>query len=160
MQRARSFDRAVWKFGHPQWASNVVDESRSSVSHTMHRYVPSSKTLQYSPVKARSVPAFRVTSNCSGVRRVRNTSSDGLTNSMLVSPHVDHGTADGLAGEDVGQRRPVDYRRGTDPGNERRLVGPARRRSHRESETGQHRDGRRPDTASRTGHEDRTVGRG
>ena len=44
-------------------------------SQQAHTYVPSSWQSQYSPVNARSVPAFRATSNWAGVSRSRHSSS-------------------------------------------------------------------------------------
>src|SRR5919106_1023160 len=64
------------KLGQPVPESNLASLSNSSVSHTTQRYTPASLVSQYSPVKARSVPASWVTWYCSGVRPFR-ISSDG-----------------------------------------------------------------------------------
>src|ERR671919_855582 len=65
------------KLGQPVPESNLASLSNSSVSHTTQRYTPASLVSQYSPVNARSVPASWVTWYCSGVRRLRISSSDG-----------------------------------------------------------------------------------
>src|SRR5437867_8427129 len=63
------------KLGHPVPDSNLVLASNSSAPHAPQRYTPSSWQSQYVPVNALSVPASRMTRNCSGVSSVRHSSS-------------------------------------------------------------------------------------
>ncbi len=74
----------------------------------MQSYRPSSNTFQYSPVKGRSVPAFCVTSYCTGVSSYFSTSAEGFTKdcSLISTPfQVDNCASDGVtvqnAGEDI-----------------------------------------------------------
>ena len=50
----------VEKLGQPVPDSNFVSDEKSGSPQHTHAYVPSSWQSQYSPVKARSVPACRV----------------------------------------------------------------------------------------------------
>src|SRR3954470_16614270 len=75
------------KLGHPQPASNLVSDSNSRVPQPMHRYVPGSSLLQYSPVNGRSVPFLRVTWYCSGVNCSRHSASVLLTLSTMGILH-------------------------------------------------------------------------
>ena len=87
------------KLGHPQWASNLVSEVNRCVPQTMQSYRPSSNTFQYSPVKGRSVPAFCVTSYCTGVSSDFSTSAEGFTKdcSLISTPfQVDKCASDGF----------------------------------------------------------------
>src|SRR5678810_669659 len=54
------------KLGHPVPDSNLVSEENNGAPQQTHSYVPSLWQSQYSPEKARSVPALRATWNCSG----------------------------------------------------------------------------------------------
>src|SRR6516164_3231693 len=67
------------KLGQPVPESNFVSELKSGVPQQAHRNVPSSWRSQYSPVKAGSVPARRVTWNCSGVSCSCHSASDFAT---------------------------------------------------------------------------------
>ncbi len=60
------------KLGQPVPESNFSSERNSGWPQQMQAYVPGVLVLQYSPVKARSVPAWRVTRYCSGVRSARH----------------------------------------------------------------------------------------
>ncbi len=64
-RRARRLAGSV-KLGQPVPESNLVSEENSSVPQQTQRYMPSLFSSTYGPVKARSVPALRVTSYCSG----------------------------------------------------------------------------------------------
>jgi hypothetical protein len=55
------------KLGQPVPDSNLVFESKSTVSQQIQLYRPSAWLLAYFPVAGRSVPACRAISNCSGV---------------------------------------------------------------------------------------------
>ena len=63
------------KLGQPVPDSNLVDASNSGVPQPAQWYVPSSWQSQYFPVKARSVPAWRSTWNCSGESSSRHSES-------------------------------------------------------------------------------------
>src|SRR5271170_1939729 len=54
------------KLGQPVPDSNFVLESKRTVLQQMQWYNPSAWLLAYLPVPGASVPAWRVTSNCSG----------------------------------------------------------------------------------------------
>jgi len=66
--------------------SNFASERKSSVPHPAHRYVPGRCSSHRSPVKARSVPFWRRTRYCSGVRAARHSASDlvGLADADVV----------------------------------------------------------------------------
>ena len=57
--RPRSSSTGSKKLGQPVPDSNLVSDENSGASQQTHTYVPSSWQSQYSPVKARSVPALR-----------------------------------------------------------------------------------------------------
>ena len=65
----RTFSLAIGcqKLGQPVPDSNLVFESKSSVSQQIQWYSPSAWLSAYLPVPGRSVPACRAISNCSGV---------------------------------------------------------------------------------------------
>src|SRR5690348_14820649 len=54
------------KLGHPVPDSNLVSASNSAVPQQEQRKIPLSCRSQYSPVKARSVPSWRVISKACG----------------------------------------------------------------------------------------------
>src|SRR3954451_21119650 len=66
------------KLGQTVPESNLVSEENSSVPQQTQWYMPAVFSSTYGPVKARSVPALRVTSNCSGVSCSRHSASDLL----------------------------------------------------------------------------------
>src|ERR1700756_5633077 len=55
------------KLGQPVPESNLVSDVNKGAPQPKQWYVPGSLVFQYLPVKARSVPAWRVTWYCSGV---------------------------------------------------------------------------------------------
>ena len=61
--------------GQQQPASNFFYDSKSDAPQQTQRYVPGSVLSQYSPVKGRSVPFWRVTRYCSGVSCAFHSSS-------------------------------------------------------------------------------------
>ena len=63
------------KLGQPVPESNFVSDENSSVPQQTQWYMPSVFSSTYGPVKARSVPALRVTSYCSGVSCSRHSAS-------------------------------------------------------------------------------------
>jgi len=63
------------KLGQPQPASNFVSDSNSAAPQHTQVYCPSAVWFQYWPVKARSVPFWRVTRYCSGVSCARHSAS-------------------------------------------------------------------------------------
>ena len=60
------------KLGHPQPASNLLVDSNSASPQPRQWYIPSSKTFQYSPVNALSVPFSRRTVYSSAVSWLRH----------------------------------------------------------------------------------------
>src|SRR6185312_2395851 len=73
----RTFSRAIGsqKLGHPVPDSNFVSELNKALSQQMQRYSPLSCRFQYFPLKAISVSAWRVISNCPGDSCLRHSSS-------------------------------------------------------------------------------------
>src|SRR5664280_2049784 len=63
------------KLGQPVPESNFASERKSSVSQPAHRYAPGRCSSQRLPVKARSVPFWRRTRYCSGVRAARHSAA-------------------------------------------------------------------------------------
>src|ERR1017187_3624366 len=63
------------KLGQPVPDSNFVSELKSGRSQHTQTYVPFAWLSQFGPVKARSVPFFRVTVYCSGVRSAFHSAS-------------------------------------------------------------------------------------
>jgi len=61
--------------GQPVPESNFVSDENSSVPQHTQWYIPSLFSSTYGPLKARSVPALRVTSYCSGVSCSRHSAS-------------------------------------------------------------------------------------
>src|ERR1700728_3329032 len=84
----RTFSLAIGcqKLGQPVPDSNLVFESKSTVSQHMQLYRPSAWLLAYLPVPGRSVPACLVTSNCSGVSCFFHSASDFSTFSTSTTP--------------------------------------------------------------------------
>src|SRR4051812_27895378 len=72
------------KLGQPVPESNLVSDPNSAAPQPAQWYMPSSWQSQYSPVKARSVPALRSTSNWAGVSCARHSSSALATGGSMV----------------------------------------------------------------------------
>src|SRR5580658_3369787 len=74
------------KLGQPVPDSNLVLESKRTVLQQMQVYRPSAWLLAYLPVKGTSVPAWRVTSNCSGVNCFFHSAGGFSTLSTSITP--------------------------------------------------------------------------
>src|SRR5271170_5650018 len=84
----RTFSLAIGcqKLGQPVPDSNFVLESKRTVSQQMQWYRPSAWFLAYLPVPGNSVPACRVTSNCSLVNCFFHSDSGFSTFSSSTTP--------------------------------------------------------------------------
>src|SRR5271169_5727598 len=74
------------KLGHPVPESNLVSELNSAFWQHTQRKMPLACRSQYWPVKARSVPAWRVTSYCSAVSWARHSASVLTTLGTRLGP--------------------------------------------------------------------------
>src|SRR5208283_4269730 len=74
------------KLGQPVPESNLVAELNSALLQQTQRKMPLACRSQYWPVKARSVPAWRVTSNCSGVNCAFHSASVFTTLGTRLGP--------------------------------------------------------------------------
>src|SRR5271169_6976317 len=74
------------KLGQPVPESNLVAEVNSAFLQQTQRKMPLACRSQYWPVKARSVPALRVTSNCSAVSCARHSASVLTTLGTRLGP--------------------------------------------------------------------------
>src|SRR5271170_4066502 len=63
------------KEGHPVWDSNFSDASKRTVSQHRQEYIPGSNRLHIAELKARSVPACRVTWYSSSLSCSRHSAS-------------------------------------------------------------------------------------
>ena len=101
------------KLGQPVPDSNFVLESKRTVLQQMQWYSPSSWLLAYLPVNGRSVPARRVTSNCSAVNCAFHSDSGLDRVRRRGPPRPRHGEPEATpAGRAAGshQLKPVDRR--------------------------------------------------
>src|SRR5712664_4893056 len=79
----------LMKLGHPQPASYLASDAKSSAPQQMQRYTPGVTIMSYSPVNGRSVAFCRVTAYCSGVNCLRHSLSPFLILSRIaVSPSI------------------------------------------------------------------------
>ena len=67
------------KLGQPVPESNLASEENSSAEQAAQWYMPSVWQSKYWPVNAGSVPALRSTRYCSGLSRLRHSSSERAT---------------------------------------------------------------------------------
>src|SRR5258708_4316606 len=74
------------KLGQPVPDSNFVLESKRTVLQQTQLYSPSAWLLAYLPVPGASVPAWRVTSNCSAVNCFFHSASGFSTFSTSATP--------------------------------------------------------------------------
>src|SRR5580658_5864527 len=74
------------KLGQPVPDSNLVLESKRTVLQQMQSYSPPAWLLAYLPVNGLSVPAWRVTSNCSAVNRFFHSARGLAILSTSVTP--------------------------------------------------------------------------
>ena len=72
------------KLGQPVPESNFASDANSAAPQPAQVYMPGVFSLTYGPVKARSVPALRRISYCSGVSEARHSSSVFVIGVMSV----------------------------------------------------------------------------
>ena len=77
------------KLGQPVPESNFVSEANSSAPQPAQWYMPGVFSSTYGPVNARSVPALRRISYCSGVSSARHSSSVFLIGVSISVAHAD-----------------------------------------------------------------------